>query len=182
MKILLTTLLWLPVTALPGATLPLAQEQKAPAAAKPLVVGNEEGKLTPLSPEEWAKLPRRKAEAKDREGKAIAYEGASLADVLRFGGVPFDGHLKGPRVASYVLVEAADGYRAVLALAEVDPSVAEKVVLLADRLDGKPLAAAVGPYRLVVPGDKIHSRWVRQVIRITVHRAPAAAARPPAQK
>ena len=151
--------------------LALAGPAKAEA-ARPLRVGNEAGKVVPLPPGEWDRLPRRKAEVKDGQGKTLVYEGVPLAEVLRFAGVPFDGHLRGPRVATYVLVEAADGYRAVLALAEVDPSVAAKDVLLADRLDGKRLPASAGPYRLVVPGDRIHSRWVRQVTRITVHRAP----------
>jgi DMSO/TMAO reductase YedYZ molybdopterin-dependent catalytic subunit len=95
-----------------------------------------------------------------------------MAEVLRFAGVPFDGHLRGPRVANYVLIEAADGYRAVFSLAEIDPSMTDKVVLLADRQDGKPLPESAGPYRVVVPDDKVHSRWVRQVTRITVQTPP----------
>ena len=50
-----------------------------------------------------------------------------------------------------------------------------QVVLLADRLDGKPLAKGAGPYRLVVPGDKRPVRWVKQVVRVSVHRHPEAA-------
>jgi DMSO/TMAO reductase YedYZ molybdopterin-dependent catalytic subunit len=132
------------------------------------MVGNEEGKVVPVAAGEWEKLPHRKVEVKEKDGTATRYEGVTLAEVLRFGGVPFDGHLRGPRVANYVLVEAADGYRAVFALAEIDPSMTDKVVLVADRQDGKPLPESAGPYRLVVPDDKIHSRWVRQVTRITV--------------
>jgi hypothetical protein len=71
----------------------------------------------------------------------------------------------------YVLTEAADGYRAVFALAEIDPSTTAQVILVADRKDGKPLATADGPYRLIVPKDKIHSRWVKQVTKITVQSA-----------
>jgi DMSO/TMAO reductase YedYZ molybdopterin-dependent catalytic subunit len=138
------------------------------AASEPLQVGNEGGKVGPLAAQDWEKLPRQKVEVKD-----VRYEGVSLAEVLRFAGVPFDGHLRGPRVANYVLIEAADGYRATFALAEIDPSLTEKVVLLADRQDGKPLSESAGPYRIVVPDDKIHSRWVRQVTRITVQ-SPAA--------
>jgi hypothetical protein len=159
---------------LPAAVLFVCCAAPSAAADKPLTVGNESGKTVPLTAKDWEKLPRRKIETKDKEGKAVTYEGVALTEVLRFAGVPFDGHLRGPRVANYVLIEAADGYRATFALAEVDPSVSEKVVLLADRVDGKPLAEGVGPYRLVVPGDRIHSRWVRQVVRVTVQR-PAAA-------
>jgi DMSO/TMAO reductase YedYZ molybdopterin-dependent catalytic subunit len=119
-------------------------------------------------------LPRRTVAVKERAGTA-RYEGVLLADVLRRAGVPLGGHLRGPRVAQYVLVEAADGYRAVFALAEVDPGVTDRVVLLADRRQGQPLPEGVGPYRLVVPDDKIHARWVRQVTRITVQRPPPGA-------
>jgi DMSO/TMAO reductase YedYZ molybdopterin-dependent catalytic subunit len=153
-----------------------AEEPKPARDAKPsvLTVGNEAGKLTPCPAAEWARLPRHKVQVKERDGGAATYEGVSLVDLLRFGGTPFGEHLKGKRVAAFVLVEAADGYRATLALAEVDPSVTDNMIVLADSRDGKPLPAEAGPYRLVVPHDKIHSRWVRQVTRITVQ-IPAVA-------
>jgi hypothetical protein len=151
----------------------LAECEPEPTAAASLRVGNEEGKVVLLAGRDWDNLPRRKVEVKEKDGSATHYEGVALAEVLRFAGVPFDGHLRGARVANFVLVEAADGYRATFALAEIDPSMTDKVVLLADRQEGKPLPESAGPYRLVVPDDKIHSRWVRQVTRITVQ-TPAA--------
>ena len=128
-----------------------------------LRIGDGTGKVVPLSMKEWLKLPRKKVEV-----KGSAYEGVLLAEVLRFAGVSFEKHPRG-RAASCVLVEGGDGYRVVLALAEVDPKVADRTVLLADRLDGKPLADKAGPYRLVVPGDKLPVRWVKQVVRIDLH-------------
>jgi DMSO/TMAO reductase YedYZ molybdopterin-dependent catalytic subunit len=140
-----------------------------------LKVGNEKGKETALSAEALAKLPRRTAKVKDRHGNRAAYEGVPLAAVLRAAGVTLGKDLRGPLLANCLLVEAADGYRVVFALPEVDPDLTDKVVLLADRKDGKPLAAAEGPYRLVVPDDKRPARWVKQVVRIRVVRpAPAA--------
>jgi len=68
-------------------------------------------------------------------------------------------------------VEAADGYRVVFAVAELDPASTDRVVLLADRRDGKPLVGAQGPLRIVVPDEKRHSRWVRQVISLKLRRA-----------
>jgi hypothetical protein len=47
----------------------------------------------------------------------------------------------------------------------------ERVVLLADRRDGKTLSATEGPLRVVVPDEKRQGRWVRQVITLTVRRA-----------
>ena len=75
-------------------------------------------------------------------------------------------------MALYLLVEAADGYRVVFALPELDPAFTERMVLLADHRDGQPLTTTEGPLRLVVPDDKRHARWVRQVGSGTVRRVP----------
>ena len=72
-------------------------------------------------------------------------------------------------VASYVLIEARDGYKALFALAEIDPTLSDRVVLLADSKDGVPFDEKEGPWRIIVPGDKRPARWVRQVTAISVH-------------
>ena len=71
---------------------------------------------------------------------------------------------------TWVVVEAADGYRAAFALAELDPAFIDRVILLADHRDGKSLAAKDGPLQIIVPGEKKHARWVKQVIRLKVGR------------
>jgi len=136
-----------------------------------LTVSIAAGKETALTSTAWKKLPRRKVTVKGRKGAKITYEGVSLADVLRDAKVLFDKHLRGPRVAQYVVVEGADGYRAVFALAEIDPSTSKQTILLADRKNGKALTAGDGPYRVIVPNDKIHSRWVKQVTKIALRSA-----------
>jgi hypothetical protein len=65
-----------------------------------------------------------------------------------------------------LLVEAADGYRVVFALAEIDPAFATREIILADKRDGKALDAKEGPLRIVAPGDKRPARWVRQVVTL----------------
>lgn len=72
--------------------------------------------------------------------------------------------LRGARLAEYVLIGAADGYRVVFVLPELDPAFADRVVLLADRRNGQPLSTDEAPFMVVVPGEKRHSRWIRQVI------------------
>jgi hypothetical protein len=72
----------------------------------------------------------------------------------------------------YVIVEAADGYQAVFALSEFDPDFTDRVIILADRRDGKPLPPPEGPFRLVVAGEKRHARWVRGVTTLDVEQAP----------
>jgi DMSO/TMAO reductase YedYZ molybdopterin-dependent catalytic subunit len=112
-------------------------------------------------------LRQEKVSAKDHSGATAAYSGVSLAEILRPGEIKFGKDLKGP-LLTYVLIQAADGYRVLFSVAEVDPSMSANVVLVANRKNDKPLDAKEGPYRLVVPGDKRFARWVRQVTRISV--------------
>ena len=56
----------------------------------------------------------------------------------------------------YLVVEAADGYRVVFALPELDPGYTDRTILLADRRDGKPLSDREGPLQVIVPGEKKH--------------------------
>lgn len=102
----------------------------------------------------------------------VVYAGVPLAEVLKAAGLRLDPDMASIRqtVAGSVLVEAADGYRVIFALAELDPALTDRVVLLADTRDGQPLGPKEGPWRLVVPGDKRPARWVRQVTAVTVRR------------
>ena len=67
-----------------------------------------------------------------------------------------------------MLVEAADGYRAVIALPELDPAFTDKQALLVFLRDGKPLGDKEGPYRIVIPDEKRMARWVRQVTTLKI--------------
>jgi hypothetical protein len=71
----------------------------------------------------------------------------------------------------YVLVKARDGYAAVFALPEFDPGFTDTVILLADQRGGHSLDAVEGPFRIIVPGEKRHARWVRQVTELEVKSA-----------
>jgi len=128
-------------------------------------------------PQQWtlddlAALPRREVRARDRDGTEATFAGVALVELLQLAGVPLGEKLRGSNMALYLLVEAADGYRVVFALPELDPAFTDRVILLVDRRDGQPLAATEGPLRLVVPGEKRQARWVRQVGSGTVRRAP----------
>jgi hypothetical protein len=109
--------------------------------------------------------------AKGHNGVESQFEGVPLSEILARAGVPAGKELRGKAVALYLVVEAADSYRAVFALPELDPAFAERVILLADRRDGKPLSDHEGPLQVIVPGEKRHARWVRQVIRFKIGRA-----------
>src|SRR5580704_4171746 len=89
------------------------------------------------------------------------YSGVRLADLLAKMGAPLGKDLRGKALAAYVVATGSDGYEAVLALAEVDPSFHPGEVLVADSMNGKPLDAYSGPIKLVVTEDKRPARSVR---------------------
>src|SRR5262249_26484626 len=147
----------------------------APLAAAGEVVFRISGDIA--RPQQWtlddlAALPRHQVRARDRDGTEATFTGVALVDLLRLAGVPLGTELRGNNMALYLLIEAADDYRVVFALPELDPAFTERVVVLADHRDGQPLAATEGPLRLVVPDEKRQARWVRQVKAGTVRRAP----------
>jgi hypothetical protein len=124
-----------------------------------------------LTADEFARLPRQSVRARDHDGNEAVFEGVPVFEALAHAGVKFGPDLRGPALAMYLVVEAADGYRAVFALPELDPACTDRTILLADRRDGKPMAGKEGPLRIVVPGEKKHSRWVRQVVALKIGRA-----------
>ncbi len=74
-------------------------------------------------------LPRIKVTT-GASGMSTTFEGVPLKAVLERAGVGFGEALKGKRMASCLLVEAADGYRVVIALPEIDPAFTDKQVVL----------------------------------------------------
>ena len=112
-------------------------------------------------------MPRDTMQLTFHDQPAVIYEGISLAAVLKAVGVRTDS-LRGPALATRIVAESSDGYRVVLALADLDPSLGGRRILLADRMDGKPLPAAEGPWRLLVGGDQRPARSARQVLRIRI--------------
>src|SRR5262245_38661081 len=136
-----------------------------------LSVSGEVERTFKLTAMDLGKLPRRSVRAKDHDGKESEFEGSPLIEVLKLAGVKFGEGLRGKNLALYLVVEAADGYRAVYALPELDPAYTDKIVMLVDKRDGKALDAKEGPLRIVVPDEKVHARWVRQVTGLVVKRA-----------
>jgi DMSO/TMAO reductase YedYZ molybdopterin-dependent catalytic subunit len=121
---------------------------------------------------ELHKLPRAETRTTDPHdpAKEIVYSGTPLVEVLKAGGLLLDSGMASIRetVTMTVLVEATDGYRAVFSLAELDPELTDRVILLADTKDGQSLPPREGPFRVIVPGEKRPARWVRQVKAVTV--------------
>jgi hypothetical protein len=141
--------------------------QAGPAFCQQLTVQIGDGKPTVLTRADIAALPHVKVST-SASGAAATFEGVALEAVLEKAGVEFGASLKGKRLASYLLVEAADGYRVVIALPELDPAFTDKQVVLAFLKDGKPLDEKEGPYRIVIPDEKRMARWVRQVTTLKI--------------
>jgi hypothetical protein len=120
-----------------------------------------------LTAGDLARLPHDTATVSFHEGAAHLYRGIPVHAVLEQAGVRADS-MRGRALGLRVVVEAADGYRVVLSLAEVDPTLPDRRAVLADQVDGAPLPGEERPFRLLLVGDPRHSRWARQVIAIHV--------------
>src|SRR5215831_4400289 len=132
-----------------------------------LTVETDSGKQV-LSRADLDALPHVKVTASEHSSPPATFEGIPLKNVLEKAGVTFGESMKGKRLATCLLVEAADGYRALIALPELDPAFTDKQVVLALLRDGKPMNEKEGPYRIVIPDEKRMARWVRQVTTLRV--------------
>lgn len=115
-----------------------------------------------------AGLPRVKAEAKEHDNPAATYEGVTLGAILERAGVPRGEKLRGPGLRAVVIITATDGYQVVFTVAETDPAFNDRLIILADKKEGKPLPEKEGPFRIVVPGEKRPARWIRNVKTIAI--------------
>jgi len=138
-----------------------------PVECQQLTIEPETGKQVVLEKADIESLTHMKVTTHASDTSAT-FEGVTLKDLLEKAGIEFGQSLKGKRLASCLLVEAADGYRVVIALPEMDPAFTDKQILLAFLRDGKPLDAKEGPYRVVIPDEKRMARWVRQVTTLKI--------------
>lgn len=141
---------------------------QAPAAAHLAVTGDVTMPLM-LTAQDLAGMPRETVQVSGANGP-LQYEGVSLLEILTRAGAPVGKSLRGNALASYVLAKASDGYQVVFTLAEIDPQFGGERILVADKRDGKALAADQGPLRLVCPGDKEGARSVRMLESLEVVR------------
>ena len=132
-----------------------------------LTVQTDSGKQV-LSRAELETLPRVKVTVQEHSTLPARFEGVRLKSVLEKAGITFGESMKGKRLATCLLMEAADGYRVVVALPELDPAFTDKLIVLAFLRDGKPLGEKEGPYRIVIPDEKRMARWVKQVTTLRI--------------
>ena len=146
-----------------------------PALAQTVQLRGLDGQRASVTATDLAAMPHVPVTLQLEGGRSEACEGVALTELLQKVGAPQGKALRGAELADVVQVGAADGYRVALALAETDALMTNKVIL-ADKCDGKPLAAPEGPFRLVVQGQLRPARSARQVTWIALSRPPPLSA------
>lgn len=136
-----------------------------------IIVQLEAGNQVVLSRSDLEALPRVQVSVDSSSGSAM-FAGVTVHSVLERAGVGFGESLKGRRLASCLMVEAADRYRVLIALPELDPAFTSKQILLAFLRNGAPLDAKQGPYRIIIPDEKRMARWVKQVTMLKIVDVP----------
>lgn len=112
-------------------------------------------------------MPRTSVSVHNEHSKADeAYVSVRLADVLGKLGAPLGHDLRGVALSGYIVATGSDGYVAVIALAEVHTSFHSGEVIVADTMNGAPLDAKSGPFKLVVTEDQRPAGWVRNLFSI----------------
>jgi len=147
----------------------LAQQSPAPSSTLKIAAN---GQTQSISTDDLKALPHKTVTVHNPHSNADeTYSGVPLIDLLVKMGVPHGHDLRGKALSEYVIATGSDGYKALLALAEVDPEFHPGEVLVADQMDGKPLDTKTGPFRLVVTEDKRPARSVHNLASIDVKSA-----------
>ncbi|HXZ13859.1 MAG TPA: carboxypeptidase regulatory-like domain-containing protein [Candidatus Sulfotelmatobacter sp.] len=94
------------------------------------------------------------------------YSGVALADLLAKVNAPLGKELLGAALKQYFVAAGSDGYQVVLSLPEIAPEFHSGKVIVADAMNGQPLDAKSGPFKLIVTEDKRPARWVRNLVSL----------------
>jgi hypothetical protein len=138
-------------------------------AAEPALKVSFADKTLTYTSEEFAALPHSDLTALDAHAqKERHYTGVTVHELLDRAGVPLGEKLRGAALQLVVVLHSRDGYAVSYAVAEFDDAFSSRILLLADKEDGKALADNAAPFRLIAPGDKKGARWARMVNWIEV--------------
>src|SRR5215471_3331829 len=107
-----------------------------------------------LTLEDLGGMPHATGRVRGRDGTERTYEGVLLSDILKRAGQPLGEDLRGSLLSKYVLAIAHDGYRVLFSLPEIDPAFSDARIIVAYKVDGKPLPDREGPLRFVIPAEK----------------------------
>lgn len=165
--LLVAGLLFIGVAAAQVAESAAESEPSSETEIEPIEIIDEAGVKHAIARDAYLRLPRQsvKVTSYNRENE---FEGVSLVNLLESAGVKFGDALKGRRASTVAILEAADKYRVVVPLLDVDPLTTDRLMLVVDKRDGELLDDQHGPYRLIIPGDKRGIRWIRSLRTIRV--------------
>src|ERR1700722_1981938 len=105
-----------------------------------LTVGGDVEKRLSLTREDLLHMPRKTLKVTNpHDNKQETYQGVLLTELLKRAGVPQGAQLRAAAMATYVQADAADGYRVVFSLVELDTDFQDSDVLVADTMNGAPL-------------------------------------------
>ena len=138
-----------------------------------LSIGGAAERPLALTAKELRAMPAVTATVTEHNGEKSRYEGVSIVSLLESAGLTFGTALRGKRLATYLLVQARDGYQAVFALPELDPAFNDRVIFLAYAKNGSELPEAEAPLRVIVLNEKREARWVRQVTGLKILLVPS---------
>lgn len=130
-----------------------------------LSVSGDGVKAVTMTVDDLAKLEHVRVKVREKDGSDSAYEGALVFDVLKKAGLRMGDH-PGKAMSAYAAVSASDDYQVVFGLGELAPQISGRTIVLAYRMNGKPLGTGVGPFRVVVAEDKARARSIRMVTQI----------------
>ena len=116
-----------------------------------------------LTLERLRTLEQREVEVTERDGTKANYQGAWLGEVLDLDCDSTTRLDKHGSLRAVVKVTGADGFVAVVAMAEAMPDFSDHPVMMAWQRNGEPLSAVHGPFQLVLADDRKPGRNVRQV-------------------
>lgn len=168
----LARLLLCAVLAIPASLLP-AQEMHHTKGepSTSLQVTGLDGKATTYTLAELKSMPHKTVSVyNEHTKKQESYAGVPLTDLLARAGAPTGEKLRGKGFLLYVIAEGTDHYRVVYSIDETDPANHQGEVLVADTLDGAPIADD-GALKLISTEDKRPARWVRNLSAIVLKSA-----------
>ena len=131
-------------------------------------IGGEVDTPYDLTLSDFKQFPQTTVMRKEKDGKEHSYTGVILATILQKAGLILGGDKKGHGLTRYLSVDASDGYRVIFALVELDKDFTDRTIILADTMDGKPLPAGDGPFRVIVQDEKKAGRCIKMVTAINV--------------
>ncbi|KWV59177.1 hypothetical protein AS026_29180 [Rhizobium altiplani] len=137
------------------------------ASAGQIILDGEVKPPVKISSEQFESFPHIELVVKGQDGTLFKYSGVELSKILTFAKIPIKGDLKGKDIDKYLVALGADGFGAVFSLPEFDAG----KFIVADKLNGKPLAVTDGPLQIISPDETRRSRWVKNLVRLTIQRA-----------